>query len=401
MAIIRPFKAIRPARDKASLVASRSYLSYDEATIKEKLDHNPYTFLHVINPEYNNTVKSVGITKYKLIKNKLHDFIKNKILIKEDSDKYYIYQKSNHNNTFTGIIASTSIKDYLDNKIKIHEQTILKRESIFKDYLEITEFNAEPVLLSHEPNKKINLILEKFINLRAEYEFTTTNKSLHKLWLVENTDDIISITESFKEINNLYIADGHHRCASSALLSKDMQTEESRYFMSFLIDENQLNILNFNRLVKHINNLSIDSFIDKIKVNFDITLKKDTFSPTLKDEIGMYINNKWYSLIVKNKKFNTISSSLDPTILTNNILNPILNIDDERTNENISFYNGNISLDAIKQKVDSKEYVVAFILKPIPFSSIKKVADNNEILSPKSTYVEPKLRSGLTIYPIK
>lgn len=401
MAIIRPFKAIRPARDKASLVASRSYLSYDEATIKEKLDHNPYTFLHVINPDYNKTVKSVGITKYKLIKNKLHDFINNKILIKEDSDKYYIYQKSNHNNTFTGIIASTSIKDYLDNKIKIHEQTILKRENIFKDYLEITEFNAEPVLLSHEPNKKINLILEKFINLRAEYEFTTTNKSLHKLWLVDNTDDIIRITESFKEINNLYIADGHHRCASSALLSKDMQTEESRYFMSFLIDENQLNILNFNRLVKNINNLSIDSFMDKIKVNFDITLKENTFSPTLKNEIGMYINNKWYSLIVKNKKFNTLSSSLDPSILTNNILNPILNIKDERTDENISFYNGNISLDTIKQKIDSKEYVVAFILKPIPFSSIKKVADNNEILSPKSTYVEPKLRSGLTIYPIK
>ena len=401
MAIIRPFKAIRPARDKASLVASRSYLSYDEATIKEKLDHNPYTFLHVINPDYNNAVKSVGITKYKLIKNKLHDFINNKILIKEDSDKYYIYQKSNHNNTFTGIIASTSIKDYLDNKIKIHEQTILKRENIFKDYLEITEFNAEPVLLSHEPNKKINLILEKFINLRAEYEFTTTNKSLHKLWLVDNTDDIIRITESFKEINNLYIADGHHRCASSALLSKDMQTEESRYFMSFLIDENQLNILNFNRLVKHINNLSINSFMNKIKVNFDITLKENTFSPTLKNEIGMYINNNWYSLIVKNKKFNTLSSSLDPSILTNNILNPILNINDERTDENISFYNGNISLDTIKQKVDSKEYVVAFILKPIPFSSIKKVADNNEILSPKSTYVEPKLRSGLTIYPIK
>ena len=401
MAIIRPFKAIRPARDKASLVASRSYLSYDEATIKEKLDHNPYTFLHVINPDYNNTVKSVGITKYKLIKNKLHDFINNKILIKEDSDKYYIYQKSNHNNTFTGIIASTSIKDYLDNKIKIHEQTILKRENIFKDYLKITEFNAEPVLLSHEPNKKINLILEKFINLRAEYEFTTTNKSLHKLWLVDNTDDIIRITESFKEINNLYIADGHHRCASSALLSKDMQTEESRFFMSFLIDENQLNILNFNRLVKHINNLSINSFMNKIKVNFDITLKENTFSPTFKNEIGMYINNKWYSLIVKNKKFNTISSSLDPSILTNNILKPILNINDERTDENISFYNGNISLDTIKQKVDSKEYVVAFILKLIPFSSIKKVADNNEILSPKSTYVEPKLRSGLTIYPIK
>lgn len=401
MANIQPFRAIRPTRDKASLVATRSYLSYNEETIKEKLNHNPYTFLHVINPDYNKNLRSEGKAKYELIKLKIKSFIKSQILFKEDSSSYYIYQKSDKNNSYTGIIAATSINDYLNNKIKIHEQTISKREKMFRDYLDITEFNAEPVLLSHTPNEKINIILKKYVGLRSEYEFTTTNKCLHKLWIVNDFKDILNITNSFKEIDTLYIADGHHRCASSALLSKDKISEESNYFMSFLINENQLNILNFNRLIKHTNNLSVDDLIDRIKVSFKVTIKNNTFSPTLKDEIGMYINNKWYSLIAKKKKYSSISSSLDPSILTDYILKPILNIKDERTDENLAFYNGNITLDDIKLKVDNKEYAVAFILKPIPFYSIKKVADKNEILPPKSTYVEPKIRSGLTIYPLK
>ena len=401
MANIQPFRAIRPTRDKASLVATRSYLSYNEETIKEKLNHNPYTFLHVINPDYNKNLRSEGKAKYELIKLKIKSFIKSQILFKEDSSSYYIYQKSDKNNSYTGIIAATSINDYLNNKIKIHEQTISKREKMFRDYLDITEFNAEPVLLSHTPNEKINIILKKYVGLRSEYEFTTTNKCLHKLWIVNDFKDILTITNSFKEIDTLYIADGHHRCASSALLSKDKISEESNYFMSFLINENQLNILNFNRLIKHTNNLSVDDLIDRIKVSFKVTIKNNTFSPTLKDEIGMYINNKWYSLIAKKKKYSSISSSLDPSILTDYILKPILNIKDERTDENLAFYNGNITLDDIKLKVDNKEYAVAFILKPIPFYSIKKVADKNEILPPKSTYVEPKIRSGLTIYPLK
>ena len=401
MANIQPFRAIRPTRDKASLVATRSYLSYNEETIKEKLNHNPYTFLHVINPDYYKNLRSEGKAKYELIKQKIKSFIKSQILFKEDSSSYYIYQKSDKNYSYTGIIAATSINDYLNNKIKIHEQTISKREKMFRDYLDITEFNAEPVLLSHTPNEKINIILKKYVDFRSEYEFTTTNKCLHKLWIVNDSKDILNITNSFKEIDTLYIADGHHRCASSALLSNDKLSEESNYFMSFLINENQLNILNFNRLIKHTNNLSVDELIDRIKVSFKVTIKNNTFSPTLKNEIGMYINNKWYSLIAKKKKYSSISSSLDPSILTDYILKPILKIKDERTDENLGFYNGNITLNDIKLKVDSKEYAVAFILKPIPFNSIKKVADNNEILPPKSTYVEPKIRSGLTIYPLK
>ena len=399
---IRPFKAFRPARDKANLVATRSYLSYSNETIKEKLDHNPYTFLHIINPDYKSNKKTKGITKFKLVKEKFNEFVKQGILKKDTSEAYYIYQKSNLSNTFTGIIGASSVKDYLNNKIKKHEQTLSKREEMFCDYLDTTGFNAEPVLLSHKPSHEIKNILKKYTETRSEYEFTTTNRSLHKLWLVNDPNDIKNITNAFTKIENLYIADGHHRCSSSALLSKKKNSKSSKYFMSYLIDEDQLNILNFNRLVKHINNLTPEELLDKIKKNYTITNKtEENYQPSLKDEISMYLDKKWYSLIANKKKETTVSESLDPSILSKNILKPILNIFDERTDKNISFLDGRIPLSEIKEKIDNGEYAVAFILKPIPMSAIKQVADNNEILPPKSTYVEPKLRSGLTIYPIE
>ena len=401
MVKIRPFKAIRPARDKANLVASRSYLTYSEETIKEKLDNNPYTFLHIINPDYNTKDKTVGIRKFKLVKKKFKQFINDGILKQDNLASYYIYQKKNQHNTFTGIIGASSVEDYIDNKIKKHEQTLTKREKMFCDYLETTNFNADPVLLSHRPNKDIKQILEKYTKTRSEYEFTTTNKSLHKLWIVNNPNDIQIITNAFNKIENIYIADGHHRCASSALLSKNINSELSSYFMSYLIDENQLNILNFNRLVKHLNGLTAEQLLKKIKDKYTVVQKKESiYSPILKDEISMYIDRKWYSLIAYKTRYNSTAESLDPYILSKNILNPILKIVDERTDKNISFLEGTIPLLTLKEKVDSGEYSAAFILKPIPINLIKEVADNNETMPPKSTYVEPKLRSGLTIYPI-
>ena len=402
MAIVRPFKAIRPARDKANLVASRSYLTYSDETIKEKLDHNPYTFLHIINPDYNTPKKTTGIAKFKLVKEKFQQFISDGILKKDAVESFYIYQKKNQLNTFTGIIGASSVEDYLNNKIKKHEQTLTKREKMFRNYLDITGFNAEPVLLAHEPNKEIKSILDKYTSTRSEYEFTTTNKSLHKLWIVDNWSDIKMITNAFEKIENIYIADGHHRCASSALFYKDKKSELSSYFMSYLIDENQLNILNFNRLVKHLNGLTVSKLLEKIKEKYALTYKKESpYSPTLNDEISMYLEGKWYSLIANKQKYSSTAESLDPSILSKNILKPLLNILDERTDQNISFLEGTIPLSVIKAKVDSGEYAVGFILKPISITAIKKVADNNEIMPPKSTYIQPKLRSGLTIYPIE
>jgi len=402
MAIVRPFKAIRPTRDKANLVASRSYLTYSDETIKEKLDHNPYTFLHVINPDYNASEKADGISKFKLVKKKFKQFISEGILIKDDVESYYIYQKKNRHTTFTGIIGSSAVEDYLNNKIKKHEQTITKRENMFRDYLDITGFNSDPVLLAHEPNKDIKFLLEKYLITRSEYEFTTTNKSLHRLWIVNNLSDIKTITDAFKKIKNIYIADGHHRCASSALLSETKNSKLSSYFMSYLIDENQLNILNFNRLVKHLNHLTPEELLEKLKVNYTVSHKdKSIYSPSLKDEISMYLNGNWYSLIAKNNIYLSTRESLDPSTLSKNILKPLLNIVDERTDKNITFLEGTIPLLSIKERVNKGEYAAAFILKPISIAAIKNVADNNETMPPKSTYIQPKLRSGLTIYPIE
>ena len=273
---------------------------------------------------------------------------------------------------------------------------------MFCKYLETTGFNADPVLLAHEPNKDNTKILNKYTKIRAEYEFTTTNKSLHKLWIVDNTDDVKNIITAFDKIENIYIADGHHRCASSALLSKNKNSNLSSYFMSYLIDENQLNILNFNRLVKHLNGLNTSQFLSQIRLNYTVIEKnKNTYSPTFENEISMYLDGLWYSLIAIKKKYNSTTESLDPTILSKKILNPILDIVDERTDKNISFLDGTIPLLKIKEKIDNGEYSCCIHTKTNLYKAIKKVADNNEFMPPKSTYVEPKLRSGLTIYPIE
>ena len=402
MAIVRSFKAIRPTRDKANLVASRSYLSYSDETLKEKLEHNPFTFLHIINPDYKDKIKLKGVEKFKAVKEKFNKFKEAGFLITEPSESFYVYQQIHGHHTFEGIIGATAVSDYLNGNIKKHEHTLTAREEMFKSYLDTTGFNAEPVLLCHKENTTITAIIQQYKGTRAEYEFTTTNKVVHKLWLVNNTDDIDTITNAFATIDNLYIADGHHRSASSALLSETSNKENSQYFMSFLIDENQLNIINFNRLVKHTNGLNPSELITEIGKSFTVTKKGNTtYSPTLTDEISMYLNEEWHSLIaIASTVKQDCVSKLDPAILSNNILAPILNITDEKTDKNIVFEAGTTPLSEIKNKVDSKEFEVAFILKPIPINALKEVADNNLSMPPKSTYIEPKLRSGLIIYPL-
>jgi uncharacterized protein (DUF1015 family) len=399
MAIVRPFKAIRPTRDKANLVATRSYLSYSDETLKEKLEHNPFTFLHIINPN----IKQKGINKFNAVKAKFNDFKEAGFFITEDTESFYIYQQTNENQTFEGIIGATAVADYLNGNIKKHEHTITAREKMFESYLDTTGFNAEPVLLCHQKNTAVTNLIQNYKVTRAEYEFATTDKTIHKLWLVNSTKDINIIINSFKSIDNLYIADGHHRSASSALLAQNSTKKNSPYFMSFLIDENQLNIINFNRLIKHTNGLTSDELIAEIEKSYTVIKKGSIpYSPTFTDEISMYIRGTWYSLIALPESIEQdCVSKLDPAILSNNILAPILNITDEKTDENISFESGTTPLSIIANKIDSGEYEIAFILKPISISALKEVADNNRFMPPKSTYIEPKLRSGLTIYSLE
>ena len=399
MAIVRPFKAIRPTRDKANLVATRSYLSYSDETLKEKLEHNPFTFLHIINPN----IKQKGINKFNAVKAKFNDFKEAGFFITEDTETFYIYQQKNENQTFEGIIGATAVADYLNGNIKKHEHTITAREKMFESYLDTTGFNAEPVLLCHQKNTAITNLIQNYKVTRSEYEFATTDKTIHKLWLVNSTKDINIIINSFKSIDNLYIADGHHRSASSALLAQNSTKKNSPYFMSFLIDENQLNIINFNRLIKNTNGLTSYKLIAEIEKSYTVIEKGSIpYSPNFTDEISMYIRGTWYSLVALPKNIEQdCVSRLDPAILSNNILAPILNITDEKTDKNISFESGTTPLSIIANKIDSGEYEIAFILKPISISALKEVADNNRFMPPKSTYIEPKLRSGLTIYSLE
>tara|TARA_Y100001954_G_scaffold181991_1_gene194073 strand:- start:12 stop:1253 length:1242 start_codon:yes stop_codon:yes gene_type:complete len=407
---INPFKAIRPTRDKAYLVASRSYLSYSETTLREKLLNNPYTFLHVINPEYSLDAPILhGIEKYKLVRQKYLNFRSDGTLVKDEKPCFYIYQQVTQENIYTGIIVAASIDDYLNGSIKVHENTISKREAMFSDYLEYTGFNAEPVLLTYRKIPRVNQIMNVYMQERPEYEFTSTNKVLHNLWLIDKDIDIKEIQSLFMKVDSVYIADGHHRSASSALycyrkrkqLTKIKGSEPFNYFMSFMIDYEQMRIYDFNRLVKDLNGLSIDEYLLKVGEVYNIE-KKVNDKPIQKDEIYMYLDGNWFSLIAKAHTYDASHcvDHLDPAILSKNILYPILGIKDIRNDQRIDFMDGKQGLTSLKNAVDSGDYRVAFALKPITIEQLTHVSDQNQVMPPKSTYIEPKLRSGLTIYSL-
>ncbi len=405
MASVVPFCAIRPTRDKVSLVATRSYLSYSDETLHEKLNNNPYTFLHIINPDFYEKNKAKDYTeRFNMVRAKFEDLNNKGVFISDNKKKFYIYQKIKENgHSFIGIIGASSVEDYINGNIKIHEQTIEKREHLFKKYLDITGFNAEPVLLTYPNHKVIDKLIDAYSGKRAEYEFTTTNMSLHKLWLIDNDKDISTIQKAFREVDNLYIADGHHRFASSSLLYKDknhINPSNKDFCMSYLIAENQLKIINFNRLVKDLNGLSKNEFLKAVEKKYTIQKVEKAFQPKEKDEIAMYLENQWYSMVAKDEfvERDDCVEKLDPSILSKNILSPILGITDPRNDKRLSFIDGSIDLKEIKNKIDGKEFDLAFILKAVNFNQLKDVADNGRSMPPKSTYIQPKLRSGMLIY---
>ena len=407
MANIAPFKAIRPTRDKASLVASRSYITYSKECLRDKLANNPYTFLHIIKPDANAKIQANGVEKFKLIKSKFISFIKKGVLKRDLQKTFYIYQKIKDNGfAFTGIVGAASVEDYLNKTIKIHEQTIKKREILFKDYLSVTGFNAEPVLLSYPNHSVIDNIIEEYIKRRAEYEFSTTDRDKHSLWLVNNKEDIDKISNAFSEVETIYIADGHHRFASSALLYQEntiKNKQRKAHCMSYLIGEDQIRFLNFNRLVKDLNGLSPSEFISKVSKRFIVKAMNSIHQPTLEYELSMYCHGQWYSLLLNDNTVNRNDpvEKLDPVILNNTILKPILNITNLRTNKRISFIEGSVSLTSIQETIDRQDYAVAFILKPINFQQVMEVANEDKTMPPKSTYIQPKLRSGLLIYDLE
>lgn len=410
MAKIIPFKAVRPTRDKVSLVASRSYQSYTQNELESRLDNNPFSFLHIINPGYKYHKDITGKERYTLVKNRYLEFKEDGVFVKDKNPNFYIYKIVNRDgNVFTGIVAAASSEDYKKDIIKKHEDTIEYRENIFKDYLKTVGFNAEPVLLTYPDNTVIANIIKEVQKERAEFEFTTHFRDTHYLWLVDNEASIEQIKKEFESIENVYIADGHHRCASSFLLSEDLKSkndahtgdEPYNFFMSYLIPESNLKIHEFNRLVKDLNGLTKDAFLIKLDAIFRIENRgSELYKPTRKHHFSMYLDGEFYSLYLRKHNYNLDNPlvALDTQILYKTVLEPILGISDLRNNTRIGYSYGKNDLVNIKSKVDIGEYVVGFGLVPISIEEIKAIANAGLTMPPKSTFIEPKLRSGITIY---
>jgi len=411
---VKPFKAVRPSRDKVHLVASRSYISYKSKDLRRKLDENPYTFLHILNPEYRakNKTEANSIERFQNVKVKYKEFVKDGHLQSDEKQNFYLYRQIKEGHSSTGIIGVASVADYFNKKIKIHEATIARREEIFKDYLKTVEINAEPVCFTYPNQKEIDLITLKISQKRAEYDFSTTNKVRHTFWLIDQEEDIQAIQEAFEKVPAIYIADGHHRSASSALLGKELAEanpdhhgeEGYNYFMGIFIPENDLQIFEFNRLVSDIGKLSAEEFLNQIEKDFKvINTEQEVFQPRKVHEIGMYFENRWYCLIPREDRFDSSDpvESLDVSILTDHLLKPILGIEDLRTDPRISFCGGPTAQKETKKLVDKGEAKVAFVHFPVTMEQLKAIADNDLIMPPKSTWIEPKLRSGLTVYSIK
>jgi len=409
MTKIKPFRAIRPTRDKAHLVVTKPVSSYSKTVLKARLESNPFTFIRIIHPEFDKSVKTAPNSKerFELVRKKYHEFIKDGILFQDEKPSIYIYRQTTPTNEFIGVIGGASVDEYNKDLIKKHEATLTSRESMFTNYLDIVGYNAEPVLLSYPHNEDLENIYAEITKERPEIEFSTTDRIKHELWIVSEPHQK-AIEKAFDKIPATYIADGHHRSASSSRLANERnQNSENKYqnhdfFLAFFMDEKRMHILEFNRLVDHLNNLTETEFLAKLNHSFLVKPLTKSQKPSSEHQMIMNLKNQWFELICKPEIINNEDpvACLDAEILTNYILKPILGIEDLKTDESIHFIPGNLGIEAITEPIKQGKSKVGFFLFPVTMEQVIRVADNNGIMPPKSTYVDPKLRSGLTIYEI-
>ena len=417
MSKIIPFKAVRPTPDKVALVTCRNYDDYSPAELASWLDFNPYSFLHVINPAYVHSQKITLDKRFKGVAHKYQDFKNDGVFVADENPSFFLYEIQTKNQSFIGIVAGTSIDDYKNNIIKKHEDTLQYRVEYFKDYLHQTGFNTEPVLITYPDNLELNDWITNKKKEQPIYHFSTTNKEKHTLWKIASNSEIDWLQNKFEAIPELYIADGHHRSASAELLldeNKALGNQNLNYFMSFLIAESNVKIYEFNRIIRDLNGFSKENFLEKLAAHFIIKIKyQELWKPESKFEFGMYLDGDFYALFYKQSNLavtssavemlqnkNNILENLDAQILYNKVLQPLLGIEDLRNDERIEYIPGKQSILTIKELVDEGEFEVGFMLFPSDISEIKALADNNLIMPPKSTYIEPKFRSGLVVYEL-
>jgi uncharacterized protein (DUF1015 family) len=413
MAILKPFKGIRPTQELVKRVACRPYDVLDEKEARIEANGDPYSFYHVIKPEID-FPDGYNVYAPEIYEKGKANFEKMKAdgVFKQDAtDCYYIYSQTMNGRTQYGIVGCAAVDDYMNDVIKKHELTRPDKEEDRKNHVRVGNMNAEPVFFAYPNVPALDAIVSEVVKAKPEYDIITDDGIGHTFWVISDAGTVQQITDHFAKIPATYVADGHHRTAAAALVGKERRdknpnhngTEEYNFFLAVHFPDNQLHIMDYNRVIKDLNNMSADELITKLGEHFTIEKKgASEYRPAKLHEFSMYLDGNWYALTANPGTYNDNDpiGVLDVTILSERVLAPLFNITDLRKDKRIEFVGGLRGLGELKRRVDSGEMKVAFALYPVTMKQLIDIADTGKIMPPKTTWFEPKLRSGLVIHEL-
>ncbi len=412
MAIVKPFKGIRPVKDKVKLVAARPYDVLNKAEARSKAEGNPYSLYHVTKPEIDLSDKIDQYDPIVYIKGKEYfdKLMKEGVFVQDEQKCFYIYAQTMEGRTQYGLVGCSSIEDYQNNIIKKHEYTLPAKEDERTNHIRVSGLNYEPVFFAYRDVKELNDFVENIVKTQpAEYDFTASDGFGHHFWVIKDVKTIDRIIHLFDKVPYTYIADGHHRTAAAARAGIERKQnnpnhtgeEEYNFFLTVLFPASHLKIMDYNRVIKDLNGMTKDEVLGKLERIFIVEEKgSEIYKPAFWHNFSMYLDGKWYSLTAKKTVCNESDpiDCLDTSIFALMIAKDIFGIDDQRKSKRIDFIGGIRGLGELKKRVDSGEMAVAFAFYPVSMGQLFKVADTNNIMPPKVTWFEPKLRSGLVLH---
>lgn len=411
MAEIRPFSCVRPAAELADRVAALPYDVYNRQEAKAEVQREPMSFLKIDRAEtsFDDSVDTYAPEVYEKARELLEKDIEDGVYITDPDRVYYIYQLEMDGRTQTGLVACSSVDDYMNQVIKKHENTRADKEVDRITHVDTCSAQTGPIFLAYRADQEISRVVEKYVKTEPVYDFTAVDGISHRVWKIDGREDVDTIYQAFQRIDKIYIADGHHRAASAVKVGLKRREEnpgytgeeEFNYFLSVLFPHDELMIMDYNRTVKDLNGLSLEEFMEKVKEKFDVAESEMAVAPKKKGTFGMYTEGKWYVLTAKPELFEGKDAvgSLDVSVLQDNLLGPVLGIGDPRTDSRIDFVGGIRGLQELERRA-SEDMCISFSMYPTSIIELFDVADHGLLMPPKSTWFEPKLRSGLFIHRI-
>jgi uncharacterized protein (DUF1015 family) len=414
MAIVKPFKGIRPPKDLVEQVESRPYDVLDSDEARAEAGNNEKSLYHIIKPEINfeEGTSEYDPRVYDEAARQFQMFQDKGWLVQDEEDHYYIYAQTMNGKTQYGIVLGAYVNDYMTGVIKKHELTRRDKEEDRMKHVRVNNANIEPVFFAYPDNSVLNDLINRYAATKAEYDFVAPIDGFrHQFWVISDAADIKTVTEEFAKMPSLYIADGHHRSAAAALVGAEKQkqnpnhkgTEEYNYFMAVCFQASQLTILDYNRVVKDLNGMTTDEFLEALSKNFVVEKKGEAeYKPQELHEFSLYIDKNWYSLKAKEGTYDNSDpiGVLDVDISSRLILDELMGITDLRSSNRIDFVGGLRGLQELKRRVDNGEMRWALALYPVSMKQIMDIADSGKIMPPKATWFEPKLRSGIVIHKL-